>query len=352
MSARRPRTSAAPEQVRFQFASDLHLEWLQRDFPGERLIDPLPDADALILAGDVANLEELTGLFADWPVPVFLVPGNHEFYGLDLAYARQAIRRGEYNVGALRVLDDEEVLFKGVRLLGSTLWTDYRLHAHLTLPEALAAAQAALSGADHGRIRFNEKRFRPEDALALHAASRQWLKERLASTFDGPTLVVSHHAPSIRSMAPKWRSEDSSVAFASELVFLPLADYWIHGHLHDRASYLAGNCQVLANPRGYGRGAAFADSARDMFFETEDFDAAAVLSVPVGPAWRAYQSQRPVYTAPRWQLRALPETDPREGQWEVHDEARSYACASEADARWLLRTLNAVERQGLQGEPD
>lgn len=35
--------------------SDLHLELLQRNFPGERLISLAQGADLLVLAGDIAN---------------------------------------------------------------------------------------------------------------------------------------------------------------------------------------------------------------------------------------------------------------------------------------------------------
>ena len=38
--------------------------------------------------------------------------------------------------------------------------------------------------------------FTPEQSIALHRASRDWLAEQLARPHDGPTLVVSHHAPS------------------------------------------------------------------------------------------------------------------------------------------------------------
>ena len=41
--------------MKVQLASDLHLEYLQRNFPGERLISPVPGADLLVLAGDIAG---------------------------------------------------------------------------------------------------------------------------------------------------------------------------------------------------------------------------------------------------------------------------------------------------------
>ena len=44
-----------------QFASDVHLEFLQR-FPDECLISPAPDADVPVITGDIANGTAAIGL--------------------------------------------------------------------------------------------------------------------------------------------------------------------------------------------------------------------------------------------------------------------------------------------------
>jgi hypothetical protein len=38
-------------------------------------------------------------------------------------------------------------------------------------------------------------RFRPQEAARLHHESRAFLTEILATPFNGPTVVVTHHAP-------------------------------------------------------------------------------------------------------------------------------------------------------------
>ena len=65
-------------KVKIQLASDLHFEFLQREFPGERLISPAYGADLLVLAGDIGNGTQAIELFRDWPVPVLFLAGNHE----------------------------------------------------------------------------------------------------------------------------------------------------------------------------------------------------------------------------------------------------------------------------------
>lgn len=69
--------------MKIQIASDLHLEQLPAALK-ERLptlIAPAPDADLLVLAGDIHNDVAAIDLFKGWPVPVLYIPGNHEFYG-------------------------------------------------------------------------------------------------------------------------------------------------------------------------------------------------------------------------------------------------------------------------------
>ena len=64
--------------MKIQLASDLHLEFLKRDFPTALLISQAHDADVLVLAGDIANGTDAIALFKDWPVQVLYLAGNHE----------------------------------------------------------------------------------------------------------------------------------------------------------------------------------------------------------------------------------------------------------------------------------
>jgi Icc-related predicted phosphoesterase len=67
-------------------------------------------------------------------------------------------------------------------------------------------------------------------------------------------VVVSHHAPSPRSVAPRYGADLVSAAFASDLESLIEhyePDLWIHGHTHDSFDYQLGRTRVVCNPRGY-----------------------------------------------------------------------------------------------------
>ena len=142
--------------MQIQLASDLHLEFLQRDFPGERLISPAYGADILVLAGDVANGTQAIELFKDWPVPVLYIAGNHEFYGESLDLMRLDLRRAAEGT-SIRFLDNDTADFGGVRFLGCTLWTDYRLRSDLTQLQLMMNAERKIR--DHSVIRTQEGRF-------------------------------------------------------------------------------------------------------------------------------------------------------------------------------------------------
>lgn len=104
--------------MKLQIVSDLHLEFLQGPFPGERLISPAVDADILILAGDIANGTQAIELFKNWPVPVHHLAGNHEFYGSNFERTGADLR--EISAGTrITFLGNDVADFDGVRFLGT-----------------------------------------------------------------------------------------------------------------------------------------------------------------------------------------------------------------------------------------
>lgn len=280
--------------MRIQLASDLHLEFLEDRFRGERLISPAANADLLVLAGDVANGTRGVELFANWPVPVLYVPGNHEFYGRSWEQTRIDMRASAR--GTSVVLLDNEVAdlrrfgswaaaredeLSKLRFLGTTLWTDYRLCRGLTQRQSMQAAELSIS--DHFRIQTQQGTFRAAQALEDHELSRSWLGRELSRPFDGKTIVVSHHGAHPMSVHPRWLAPATlalNASFVSDLdELLQKADMWLHGHVHDSFSYQVGRCRVVANPRGYARNAGQAENRSQLDFENPEFRSDLVLDV-------------------------------------------------------------------------
>jgi len=97
-------------------------------------------------------------------------------------------------------------------------------------------------------------RLSPDDTINFFNESLFWLKSELSKNHDLKTVVVTHHAPSLKSIEEQYRGQSLSAAYASDLddvVAGSGAVLWIHGHTHSSADYLLGNTRVVCNPRGY-----------------------------------------------------------------------------------------------------
>lgn len=248
--------------MRLYILSDLHQEFA----PFSR---PPNGCDVVILAGDT-NLR-LTGIrwamdsFPD--LPVLYVFGNHEFYGEKwprLIEKGRALAAGS-NV---RILENDACEINGWRFFGATLWSDFQAVGDL----ARSSADAAQSMTDFKRIRHwpTLKRFSPTHAGQAHAKSVAHLENFLKSGNRSRSVVITHHAPSLRSLPEKLLTDPVSGAYASDLE--PLINQcgpalWIHGHIHCQRDYKIGQTRVLANPRGYPGEEGFRD---DLVFELMD----------------------------------------------------------------------------------
>lgn len=267
--------------MRIQIASDLHLEFLRGRWPGQRLIVPNPLADVLILAGDICNDCEAFDAFEQWtisnPAPILYVAGNHEFYGHDIEQVTHSLRSFGSR-GAMQFLENDFRVIDGVRFLGATLWTDYRLVPGQLQNQAMEQAERDLN--DHRLIRSGESAFTATHALKRHEESRNWLCEQLSLPFYGKTVVITHHAPHRNSVAPRFKGSSLNPAFVSDLSeLMPQVDLWIHGHVHDSVDFQVGRCRVVANPAGYISNLRFANSPNEFEFENQRFSPNLIIEV-------------------------------------------------------------------------
>jgi predicted phosphodiesterase len=235
--------------MKLNILSDLHLTQ-------GLLAQPRNSADLVILAGDIARPAEAVAWASGFSKPVLYVPGNHEFYGGSMAATGAQLRQLCAGTG-IRLLDDDEVVIDGVRFLGTTLWTDFGLFGE---EGRAAAVEAALrSMRDYSRIWLDqacEKPFTPLDSAALFQRHAAWLARKLAQPHDGPTVVITHHAPSPASIHPRFAGSLINACFVSDAGHLAGGDrvqLWVHGHTHDSFDYSLNGTRVVCNPRGYAR---------------------------------------------------------------------------------------------------
>lgn len=266
--------------MKIQLLSDLHLEVHPQFVP-----EPAPDADLLVLAGDIGSYQN-DSLLADdnfglerfsplpqgggWPTPVVFVPGNHEYDMQDFDAAHERLRRTCERLGILW-LERETLVLGGVRFVGCTLWSDFDALADheqcADLTRRLRLRQKAFRAANYYLAKTGTTRAGAawlaepmrEQALICQA----WLATALAQPFDGPTVAVTHFAPSLRSADPRYGLVPGTAGFCNALDhLLPHASLWLHGHLHapsdytvrgERADGTPWQCRVVANPLGYAR---------------------------------------------------------------------------------------------------
>lgn len=231
--------------MRIQLLSDLHLE--SEAFTPE----PAPQADVLVLAGDIDTTWARLADFAGWPVPVLFVAGNHEFERRELTTARAELAARCAQFGLI-YLERATWVMQGVRFVGTTRWSDFDVFGAHERPRAMRAGgyfqnvmQATLGG-------------QPFDAAAVREealACRAWLATELARSGDWrATVVVTHFAPSLRSLDARYGEQPTTASFCNaDDDLLAQADLWLHGHVHARHDYQAGRCRVVAHPRGLVR---------------------------------------------------------------------------------------------------
>ena len=234
--------------MKLHLLSDLHNEFFR-----SKSVPPIAetDVDLIVLAGDID-----TGLHGlEWAAseaerlgkPVIYVSGNHEYYRCDISLTAE-MRAFAAQHELLHFLENDELVIDGVRFLGCTLWTDYRAVGDPALAKLVVRERLN----DHHLISHGDRLFLPEDALALHRESRDWLEERLAQPFDGRTVVITHHAPSLLCKHPRFPMDAFGTAFLSDLPeLIEQADLWCFGHTHANLDTHVGKCRLVSNQRGY-----------------------------------------------------------------------------------------------------
>jgi Icc-related predicted phosphoesterase len=225
--------------MKIQIFSDLHLDVHQI-----KPIAIMAGVDLVIVAGDTCEgvLRAFGHLRRIIPmhIPIVMVLGNHEFYRKfipdELALARS--HAAAFNI---HVLENDTVVIGGVRFVGATLWTDYRVFGDANHAAAMNACASGMN--DHRLIGWQKQ---------------PWLR-----------LAVCHHAVHWESVHPRFRSDPATAAFVSDLSAL-IERYqptlWVHGHVHNSSDYRVGGTRILCNPHGYAN-------------ENPDFDGALVVEV-------------------------------------------------------------------------
>ena len=234
-----------------RYASDLHLDNFYKHNIDYKLPElPTDKETVLILAGDVCETTRLVGCleyYASRFAHVVFVPGNHEYYKSDLEYydtEMQKYFKKHPNIHYLQndVFETDEVVF-----IGATLWTDY-------VNENEQLMQWSNTYMDYYLSTYRRQPLTSAILLQKFKESRDYIFEQMMYYPDKEIVVITHHAPSMRSIHPKFKFAGNNGCYASNLdqdIIDCKPTLWIHGHVHNSFDYTVGKTTILCNPRGY-----------------------------------------------------------------------------------------------------
>jgi predicted MPP superfamily phosphohydrolase len=233
--------------MKIAIASDLHLEFGSIDLKNTENADLLILAGDIIVAKDKQNYSVYKEFFkqvrAEF-VHVFYIMGNHEHYKGTIDRTKSIIEK-EFDI---KVYENEYFDLNGFRILGTTLWTD------LNKADPVTAFTLKQYMTDYSVIRTLPEytKLNPWYTYKLHQKAVKFIQDNLTDN----TIVVTHHAPTHKSIAPYFVEDDkANGGYVSNLGDLildnPSIKLWVHGHTHDNFDYEVGNSRVVCNPRGY-----------------------------------------------------------------------------------------------------
>lgn len=239
-------------------ASDLHLESSIYYSPWDDY--PTEDEATLILAGDIFPLYFLNSgkemfnehkrCFLDFLIiastrfkNVLYVPGNHEYYGGDIMLLDNWFKRYlvDNNLTNIHYLNRDIVDLDGQRFVGCALWTEV---------DPIKMVTHAKYMADYSQIKCDGKKFTPAQSTAIHREHLQFLKDNVNSD----DIVITHHAPSLQSIAEQFKGNHLNTFFYNDLDDFILEiqpKVWVHGHTHCSLHYNIEKTEIICNPRGY-----------------------------------------------------------------------------------------------------
>jgi predicted phosphodiesterase len=248
------------QEFRFQYFSDIHLEFYHENIPKikriflESLSKQRNRPPFLLIPGDIGkpsnpSYTEFIKTISPLYEKVFITTGNHEYYKMTFSttteldnYCREVCRSvPKHNVIFLQnevVQLSEDI---PISIFGGTFWTDIPKLKINTISQSIN---------DYKLI----PNFTPALSTSLHKQAVSTLQSHINSLPEDMNLIVmSHHMPSMSLINPKYRglsgNNDINHAFASDITIAKDSkiNAWVYGHTHSPLQ----EGKFYCNPIGY-----------------------------------------------------------------------------------------------------
>ena len=258
--------------MKFRIISDLHID-INAHYEDDNLLKFDPDAFYLI-AGDTSGSYTITSNFIENHINqgVFIL-GNHEGYEadrethIDTNLTKENIAdklsRDFPLTSKVSFLENQyKEIGEDIIVVGCTLYTDFRLYEDLDYDQTYAMNYAHSRMNDfryvytYGDTHETYRNVTPLDYVNYFNTSLNFIEETCNKFPDKKIVVVTHHAPSMKSIRGRYVTDVLSAAYASPLEdFIKAHDnikLWCCGHIHSKAEYKFRNrAQVISCPFGY-----------------------------------------------------------------------------------------------------
>jgi Icc-related predicted phosphoesterase len=224
------------------------------------------DVDVILLGGDIHYAPEGLGAMLteirqaqDSATRIVVVPGNGEYVDQELGASRERYREVVDAIPNTTWLDDETlVLPGGLRIIGSTLWSEVAEDDIGRYSEMLAGY--GLKGVDD--IRLGNRYLTLRDTNDLHAAARDFITRELRALSGAErarTITCTHFWPTLRPWTddagrpldghPESQWLQMTGSGLDELIAESGPRFWLCGHAHTTQHVTIGTTLVASNPR-------------------------------------------------------------------------------------------------------
>lgn len=245
--------------MKIKIISDLHLEVNKEEI--------FYDDDVFtIIAGDISSnvKKKVSWVNANIKYGLY-VAGNHIVYKKDShCLSLQSKRKYLENIHTLNkdisFLHNNYKIIDNKVFIGCTLYTDYNYPCppyYFNQQDNMYEALKGLNDFNKSYYIENGKivKLHPKHYINEFKQSYKFLNETIKQFQDKECIIITHYAPSSKSIQEEFLGDKLNASYVSELEnFIldnPNIKYWIHGHLHTYHDYKIGDTRIICNARGY-----------------------------------------------------------------------------------------------------
>ncbi len=239
---------SSTNKLKILLHSDMHLN---NESEVDDFLTSLPNEDTydiVVFAGDITNgkVYLIKYLISKLTKPVYLVCGNHDYYGNSVVDVHQYLLDAGLNLlkeGVSYTYNHNGVEYT---LVGGTTWTSFLSDGRKARHAARKAAFTSI--ADFYYINHTTSRLSLDLMEYLHLRDWKWI----AKFKNKPnTIVVTHFPCSLSAQHKRWEGNILNPYFINAKITTGF-DLFLSGHTHDACDVIDKfGCRHVINPLGY-----------------------------------------------------------------------------------------------------